>query len=121
MRRFFIFPLAILAPLLAHAEPGWGWDEIQSREWSDATLEWAVDIHPEYSSTVTVEQQVAPPPREMWCVENSGVDDTPQDCNIYFDLLDAWTVNYLELGLNEPIPPRALEFTPECASACFFE
>ena len=107
--------LALLIPLVSMA--GWQ-DEHEHRLWMGFNLNWASSIHPNTPSWFYLQRHVSPPPRELWCVPGSGVTDTPQDCQIFHDLLDDWTRDYLDVAPGGPLPPDLAAFPQECASTC---
>ena len=120
MTRFFAIAAAAALAIPAFANTGgWDWDlELTSREWNPASLNWAASIHPTNPSTQWLEQNEAPPPREMWCETSSGVADLPENCDIFDDLLDDWLHSYLDIPSGDPLPPNLPLFPAECVSAC---
>lgn len=115
----------VLASLVSASAYAAGWDfdeEYESREWRSISLYWARAIHPDEPQTGWISENIDPPPREMWCIPQSGYEDEPADCEVYDDLMDDWLRYYLELGPNDPIPdPLDAPWPPECSSACFPE
>ncbi|MFT5685805.1 MAG: hypothetical protein ACI8RZ_006759 [Myxococcota bacterium] len=96
----------------------WEWgDEVANREWNQASLSWAEGSHPNHPSQILLLTTTAPPPREMWCTDNSAPTET--DCDIFDTLLEDWTQDFL--GIPDPgYAPNAvlIAFPSECNSIC---
>lgn len=96
---------------------GWDWDEEDGfREWRSTSLQWARAIDPQHPPVSWIADNVAPPPREMWCI--GATAPTELDCDIHYDLTEDWLVAYL--GLTDPsqLPSYLPPFPPECTSIC---
>ena len=114
--RLVTFTLCLTAALtasIAHAS-FWDWDEeLQQRVWCGWNLSWATSIDPQHPTWLWLQQNVAPPPREMWCRYNTS--PTTADCNTHRALTQSWADSFL----GEHIPFADLGYVPECSSSCY--
>ena len=106
----------VAAPLVAWAE-GWE-DDPEFRLWSPPTLEWAAELVPEEDlGDDWLMDNETPPPTEPWCDSRSGVQDTPEQCDLFEAELDDWKRDFMGLGPRE-LMPRTAPFPKECPSSC---
>ncbi len=99
---------------VAFAAP-WDWDEEGgSRFWRSASLWWAQDIHPQHPSISWIDQNVEPPPREMWCM-HQGTPPSQTDCDIHHGLVEDWAEAYT----GTYVPWQDLDYPRECPSSCY--
>ena len=104
------------APLVAFAE-GWE-DDPEFRLWSPPTLEWAAELVPEEDlDDAYMMANEEPPPVEAWCDPTSGVQATPEQCDLFEDELDDWMRDFMGLGPRQMMP-RTAPFPKECPSSC---
>lgn len=105
--------IAAISASVAQAS-GWEWpEELQQRTWGPWNLSWTSSIDPQHPSWLWLQQNEAPPPREMWCRYNTT--PTQADCNAHFNLMQSWVDAYF----GEHVPFAELDYTPECASSCY--
>lgn len=115
LTRLALFALTLFAAFSATARAGWwDWDEeLQLRTWGAWNLSWVSNIDAQHPSWLWLQQNVAPPPREMWCRYNTT--PTAQDCSVHFSRMQTWVDNYF----GTHVPFADLDYTPECASSCY--
>ena len=96
---------------------GWDWDEeLTEAEWTDDSLVWVSDIHPDHPTPTTIERRFDAPPPEPWCY--SGPAPTAQDCAEHKALLQDWLTH--DLRQTNTQATRAVRTYPsECWSACY--
>lgn len=113
---------ALALGLVSSNAYAWEWPEEPSmRTWNSAKTEWAQDIlmqvYQESWSSQDLQASFAPPPRELWCVENpapKASDCDELDFRVRLYLRD----ELLELAPGEPLPTGLPIMPPECASIC---
>lgn len=108
---------------LAASPPAWAWDwddEPEQRQWRTATLDWAQDMAwDELGETWThaeLQAEIAPPPRELWCVEAPA--PTQQDCQTLNTRVRTWLRAFLEVPAGDPLPLGLPVMPAECSSIC---
>jgi hypothetical protein len=116
-----IKPLALAAALATFSSAalatGWDWDEEDGfRIWRPSSLQWAQAVDPQHPSIGWINANVAPPPREMWCVGAPAPTET--DCDIHYDLTEDWLVAFLGLSSPSQLPQYLPPFPAECTSIC---
>lgn len=120
--RFALLGSLVLGIATATPAHAWEWPEEPGlRSWNPDKTTWAQDIlfdvYGEEWDAQSLQSTFAPPPRELWCVENpapSTSDCQELDFRIKLYLRD----DLLELAPNEPLPTGLPQMPPECASIC---
>ncbi len=106
--------LAFSSTVALGAANGWDWDEeIQYRAWRPASLMWAHDIHPQHPSISYIDNNEAPPPRELWCIDQSA--PTMDDCEEHKARLELWAEDFT----GTFVPAEELDWPRECPSSCY--
>ena len=116
MKRTTLLTLPLLFAATAFGN-GWDWDVnavYDNSEWSEATLEWASDLHPRTPSYEHLEENVEPPPREMWCIDSTWYEN----CEDWSDHMEDWVRGYLRLPASAKLPADLPDYPEECASTC---
>lgn len=113
-----LFLAAIVATFSSVAlAGGWDWDEEDGfRVWRPSSLQWARAVDPQHRSVGWIEANVAPPPREMWCL--GATAPTATDCDIHYDRTETWLVAYLNLNNASQLPSYLPPFPAECGDYC---
>lgn len=114
--RLVIASIALVAALSTSTAraSGWDWDEVDVESiWGGWNLSWVSSVDPQHPTWLSLQQNVEPPPRELWCRYNTTPTQT--DCNIHFGLMQSWVDSYF----GTHVPFAELDYTPECASSCY--
>ncbi len=96
---------------------GWEWDwpsVIENSEWSQETLDWFSDTHPQNPSDTCLLNNVTPPPREMWCIDS----DWEENCDDWSQHMNRWLHVQLNIPLNQSLPSGIPDYPEECSSTC---
>ena len=95
---------------------GWDWDVNAVNDnsgWSEDTLAWAAELHPAGPSFAYLEDNIPPPPREMWCVDSSWYEN----CDGWSDHMEDWLHQYMRIPFSASLPDLP-DYPEECASTC---